>query len=698
MRSSQNTSFHATMQRITLKAMAVGVIVGIAAGIVAVGHADGTPAEGEPQIGNWGVPMEHVDRSVDPGDDFFAYVTGKWMAQAEIPADLPSWGAGIELHLKAEEDVRDIITDLAQSDPAPGSVGQKVGDLYASWMDVDRLDQLGAAPLRPHLQQIATIDSHEDLSAAFASVHATAPFGVGILPDPADTTRYIAAVGQAGLGLPGRDYYLDQGATYQGYRAAYRDYIETLFDLAGMDESEARAERILALETRLAEAHWPPEDSRNIQKVYNPMSQQQLAELVPQLDWQLIFERLGLAELETFIVTETTALEKSGRIVVDTPVQTWRDYLAFHFISDQASFLSTAFDRAKFELNRALSGVEEQRERAKRGVQLINGVMGEAVGQVYVQRQFPPQAKARVEELVGHLVAAFRERLRRNHWMDEATRTQALAKLDRFEPRVGYPEKWTDYSSLDIERDDLFGNRLELTDFHWQQQLDRLDGPVDRALWSMSPQTVNAYYNPLMNQITFPAAILQPPMFDPAADPAVNYGAIGAVIGHEIGHGFDDQGRRFDEAGRIRDWWSAGANEQFLELAAKLGAQYAAYEPVPGTHINSELTMGENIGDLGGMEMAYAAYHRYLEDCCDGKAPVIDGLTGDQRFFLGYAAAWRRIQRDDFARKQLKSDPHSPPKYRVNGVVRNMDAWYEAFDVAPGDDLYLPPSERVRIW
>ncbi|MGD8808737.1 MAG: M13 family metallopeptidase [Gammaproteobacteria bacterium] len=651
------------------------------------------------QIGAWGIDLSARDESVDPGDDFDRYVNGSWFDAYEIPADLPRFGAFVELALEAEEDVRAIVEDLSASAAPVGSVEQKVGDYYASWMNTDLLEELGATPLAPHLEYIESIDSKDELKEAFANLHLMAPFGIGIIPDPADTTRYIAFVEQGGLGLPDRDYYLNEAERFVDYRAAYRDYIATVLGLAGFNAATARAEAIFDFERRIAEVHWPPEDSRDIQKIYNPMSAAQVTELAPEIPWVTIFERLGLGDVETFVVAETTAIDAASQIVDEASLEVLKDYLAFHFIRTAAPYLSHDFDDAHFEFfSRTLQGNEEQRERWKRGVGQINQGLGEAVGRIYVERHFPEAAEEGMNDLVANLVAAMQERLRENDWMDDETREQALAKLATFEPRIGYPSKWTDYSALDINAETLLENALAIREFDWQQQLERLAGPVDRELWDMSPQTVNAYYNPLLNQITFPAAILQPPFFDPAADAAVNFGGIGAVIGHEIGHGFDDQGRRFDEQGRIRDWWTATADERFSERSQELGEQYDSYEALPGMFINGQLTMGENIGDLGGLQMAYAAYHRYLDEHAGGEAPVIDGLTGDQRFFLSWAQVWRSKAREDYTRARLVSDPHSPPRYRINGVVRNLDAWYDAFGVSEDNDLYLPPEQRVRIW
>ncbi len=658
-----------------------------------------TPAP-KAEYGSWGVDTTQGDPATKPGDDFARYANGKWLDTFEIPADLPGFVSFTKLRLDAEADVKAIIEELAAKKSAPGSLEQKVGGFFKTFMDTGKLDQLGAAPLTPHLDRIYAIQSKDDLMRAYAkaNLHGTGPMGIGILPDPADTTRYIAFVGQSGIGLPDRDYYLKREDKFAQYRAAYKDYIAKMLTLAGIADGAAKADAILALETKIAEVHWSQEDSRDIQKIYNPMSLDQLQALAPEMNWSLIMSELQLSAAPVILVAQTTAVDKEAEIFAKADMGLIKDWLAFHFIRGHAQYLSTDFDRANFEFyGKTLRGVPEQRERWKRGVNEIDANLGEAVGKIYVDRHFPPQNKAAMDALVKNLVAAFEERLKANAWMDEETRTQALAKLATFEPRIGYTTKWTDYSSLEIG-DDLLQNAINLVDFQWRDQVSRLGGPVDRERWDYPPQTVNASYNPLMNQITFPAGILQPPFFDLAADPAVNYGAIGAVIGHEIGHGFDDQGRRFDEKGRIRDWWTKASNDAFQQKADALGAQYDSYRPLPDASINGKLTMGENIGDLGGLQMAYAAYHRYLDECCGGEAPVIDGLTGDQRFFLAWAQVWRGKYREDEQRQRLATDPHSPPYYRINGVVRNLDAWYEAFGVTPEDDLYLAPEARVRIW
>lgn len=680
--------------------LSTAVLALVAACAPTANDSDTTQVEaivGEAEIGSWGFDLEGMNTDVSPGNDFYEYANGAWLDATQIPADLSNYGMFTELALEAEEHVQAIITELAAMNAAHGTVEQQVGDLYGSWMDTETIEQRGLAPAQPYLDEIAAAETHADINALFATIYHQSPFGVGIIPDPADTTRYTVFVGQGGLGLPDRDYYLDEDNAR--YRDTYRDYIAQVFGLAGIDNGAERAEAILALETRLAEVHWTQADSRDIQKIYNPMPLEQLDTLAPQFAFPTAMAQLGIDGVATYLVAQPSAIEGSAAVFAETPVQVWQDYLTFHFLSGNSGRLPAAFDQAAFEMfGRTLNGTEEQRPRDRRGVNLVGGRLGEAVGQIYVERHFPPSSKAAMEELVANLTAAFAGRLETLEWMDEETRANALTKLSTFEPRIGYPDEWQDYSALDIQPDDIFGNVMRLDAFAWNEQVADLSGPVDRGEWPYPPQTVNASYNPLMNQITFPAGILQPPFFDPNADAAINYGAIGAVIGHEIGHGFDDQGRRFDENGAIRDWWTAETNARFEERADRLGAQYDTYSPVEGRFVNGDFTMGENIGDLGGLQMAYTAYHRYLDECCGGEAPVLDGLTGDQRFFLSWAQVWRRLYREDNLISRLTTDPHSPSQYRTNGVVRNMDAWYEAFGVTEEDALYLPPEERVSIW
>ena len=681
----------------TRKAILVCVLVLIAT-VPSLGQQRGTAkAAAKPRFGNWGVDLTAIDRSVKPGDSFWHYVNGSWDKKTEIPADRTNVGVSVLLVEEAERQVRAIVEDLARDPGRSGGAGRQVGDFYASWMDTAAIEANGTAPLKPYLATIDGVQNRSDLLKLFATPGYATPVEVGIIPDPADPTHYVAAAAQGNLGLPSRDYYLLTGERYDAIRAAYRTYFVTVHRLAGIGDAEARMQRVIDLETALAKVYWAPERRRDIKQIYNPMNRTQLNALAPQLEWATLLAAARLADVATVVAMETTAIAEAGKMLDSVPLSTWKEYLTFHFLRSHAEYLPKAFDEAHFKMfSTALRGIPEQRERWKRGVDLINEHLGEAVGRIYVERHYPAESNRQMSELIANLRAGLEERIAASSWMDEPTKQQARAKLAAFDPRIGHPSKWIDYTPLQIDRRDLIGNTMRSAEFEWQLELSRLPKPVDRALWSMTPQTVNAYYNPLMNQITFPAAILQPPYFDPAADPAVNYGGIGAIIGHEIGHGFDDQGRQFDASGRLRDWWTPAAASEFAKRSEALGKQYDQFEPIPGTKVNGKLTMGENIGDLGGLEMAYAAYRRYVAQ--HGEPPVVDGFSGDQRFFLAYGQAWRSKLREDALRERLLSNPHSPPEQRVDGVVRNVEAWYRAFDVKPGDKLYLKPEERVRIW
>ncbi|MEM7016553.1 MAG: M13 family metallopeptidase, partial [Pseudomonadota bacterium] len=649
------------------------------------------------EIGAWGVDLTGMDKNVVPGNDFHRYVNGGWIKQFEIPPDKSRWGIFNILGERSTEQIHKIVTELSAGEVKPGSLEQKVGDYYSTWMDTEAINAKGLAPLKKYLAEIAEIKDRDGLMKYMTNLYASAPMGVGILPDFADTTKYTIAAVQAGLGMPDRDYYLKEDEQFAGFRESYKAYMAKVQELAGIADAASKTEAIFNLEYKLAQVHWSKVDNRNIKKIYNPMTPGELVDIAPEIDWKMMLKALGLGEPQNIIVFQPSAITASAKIFAETSVDTWKDYLAFHFIDSNAPFLPEAFDNANFEFySKTLRGIEAQRERWKRGSDLVNRNLGEAVGKVYTDKHFPPEAKRQMDELVANLSAALKERLEKNEWMDEQTRQQALLKLSTFEPRIGYTKKWTDYSKLKIEKGDMLGNAIRLTEFEWQQDLERLPGPVDRERWPYPPQTVNASYSPLLNQITFPAGILQPPFFDPNADPAINYGAIGVVIGHEIGHGFDDQGRRFDENGVVRDWWTEASGAAFKVRADKLVEQFNQYSPIEGMTVNGKLTLGENIGDLGGVEMAYAAYQKYKEKY--GEPEIIDGYTGDQRFFLSYGQIWRGKIREDALRQRLVTDPHSPMEFRINGVVRNVDAWYEAFGVKTDNALYLPPEQRVSIW
>jgi endothelin-converting enzyme/putative endopeptidase len=650
----------------------------------------------KPFYGDWGYDPSAMDKSVKPGDDFWAYVNGNWDKNTPIKADLPSAGPFITLYEKSEKDVRDILDQLA-SNPNRDHLGQQLGDFYSSYVDQAAIDAAGNAPLKPYLAEIDAAKTRAQLLALFMKPGFASPVDVDIVPDFKNSDRYAAVASQATLGMPSREYYLDDSAKMKAHRAAYRDYIITVEKLAGLPGGDAAADRIIALETELSKVQWPADQRRDIDKIYNPKTPAELAKLAPEFEWNGTLDKAGLGAAKTIIVTEPSAVAGAGKILASTPLSTWKEWLAFRFASDHASVLPKALDDARFAFySKELNGVQEKRDRWKRGVAAVNGALGEGVGEIYVKTHFPAESEAQMKELIGNLTDAYRERITNNSWMDDATRKAALEKLAAFEPRIGHPVKYIDYSSMKVVKGDALGNAIQASDFNWNLQLSRFPKPVDRTLWEMVPQEINAYYNPLANQITFPAAILQPPFFDPNADAAANYGAIGAVIGHEMGHGFDDEGRKFDPKGNLRDWWSADAAKLYSQRTDALVKQYSGFTPFPGTSVNGKLTLGENIGDLSGIEAAYAAYQKYTAK--HGESPVIDGLTGDQRFFIAYAQAWQEKDREDAERQQLLTDPHSPGKYRTNGVVRNVDAWYKAFNVQPGDKMYLPPEQRVHIW
>jgi putative endopeptidase len=650
---------------------------------------------GKPVYGDWGYATSAMDKSVKPGDDFWEYVNGTWDKNTQIAADRASAGPFVTLSDQAEKDVRQIVEQEA-SNPS-GHLGQQIGDYYASFMDTGAIEAAGTAPLKPYLGEINGAKTKAQLLSLFIKPGFASPVDVGIDADFKNPDKYSVFAGQARLGMPSREYYLQDNAKMKAHRAAYRDYIITIEKLAGLPGGAAAADRIIALETALSKAQWPAADRRDIDKIYNPMTRAQLVKLAPQFNWNASLAEAGLGTAKQIIVTEPSAVAGAGKIFASTPLSTWKEWLAFRFVSDHATVLPKAFDDARFAFySKELSGVQEQRERWKRGVAAVNGALGEGIGQIYVQTHYPAESERQMKELIGNLEDAYHDRISSAPWMDDATRKAALDKLAAFEPRIGHPVKYIDYSSMKVVKGQPLANAMAAADFDWKLQLKRFPKPVDRTLWGMYPQTINAYYSPVTNQITFPAAILQPPFFDPNADAAVNYGAIGAVIGHEMGHGFDNEGSKFDPHGKLRNWWSPEAAKAFSSRTDALVAQYNGFKPFPDLALNGKLTLGENIGDLSGVENAYAAYKKY--EAKHGQSPVIDGLTGDQRFFIAYAQAWQEKDREDAERQQVITNEHSPGKYRVNGVVRNVDAWYRAFNVQPGDKLYLPPDQRVHIW
>jgi putative endopeptidase len=672
----------------------------LAAFSLSTAHAQtATPADLiSPKYGAWGMDLTGRDTSAKPGDDFFRFANGVYLDKLAIPADRTRFGNFDFLNELSQKRVRAILEEEAARAPqAPTDDAGKVGAFYKAFMDEARIEQLGAAPMRSELDNIRKVATHEELAALMgrgATTFIRPLWGLYIDADQKAPDRYAVYLGQGGLGLPDRDYYLKP--EFAEKKAAYEKYIATMLQLGGWSDPEGAAKAILAMETKIAEVSWTRVEQRDVDKTYNPMTVAELAAAAPGFAWRPFLDAAELSKVDRLIVGENTSIPKIAAIYAETPIETLRAWSAFGVIDASAPYLSKAFVNARFEFrNKTLSGQPELAERWKRGVAAAQSGLGEAIGRVYVARYFTPEAKAKMDALVGELKVALGQRIDRLDWMSAPTKAKAREKLAKFSVKIGYPEKWRDYSSLQISPTDLYGDMERSVAFSWRRDVARLDKPVDRTEWFMTPQTVNAYYNPTMNEIVFPAAILQPPFFDPDADPAINYGGIGGVIGHEMTHGFDDQGRKSDGDGKLSEWWTPEDAKKFEAAAKGLGTQYSAFEPLPGAKVNGDLTMGENIADLGGLLLALDAYKLSLK----GKpAPVIDGLTGEQRVFYGWAQVWREKQRDDARRQQLVTDPHSPSMYRVNGVVRNIDAWYRAFGVKPGDKLYVPPEQRVRIW
>jgi predicted metalloendopeptidase len=647
-------------------------------------------------IGDFGLDLGAGNPAVKPGDDFFAYASGKWYDHFEIPPDRTTFGAFNQLDELSKQRVREIIEQAAASHPPAGTPAQKIGDYYAAYMDQAAIEANGLNPAEPDLKKIDAAGNKADIAKLFGMPGFASLFDLDLPPDLKNPDRYSVVISQSRLGLPDRDYYLKDDPKLQEIRTKYVAYIEQMLTLGGVSDPAAKAKEIMAYETAVAKAQWPIEERRDVDKTYNPRTKKQLLEYAPGFPWQVFLDASSVGGRQDLILSELTAVHDLSELFKHTSLPTLKAYLTFHYLSDHASYLPKRFDDARFAFyGQTLRGQPQQRERWKRAVDEVNGGLGELVGQLYVARYFPPESKAKMQELVANLRASLSERIDALTWMTPETKSRAHEKLATFTPKIGYPDVWKDYSALQIQRDDLVGNVRRAAEWHWQYQVARLDKPVDRQEWQMTPQTINAYYNPLNNEIVFPAAILQPPFFDPNADAAVNYGGIGAVIGHEIGHGFDDQGRKFGPDGGLKDWWTEEDAKVFKGRVDRLIQQYSSYEALPGLHVNGANTIGENIGDLGGLNMAYHAYQLSLK----GKpAPVIDGLTGDQRFFLSWAQVWRTKTRDGQLREYVMSDVHSPAYFRVNGPLPNIDEWYKAFDVHPGDKLYIKPEDRVSIW
>jgi endothelin-converting enzyme/putative endopeptidase len=668
----------------------------LAAGLLVAGGALGAQ---QPALES-GIDTTQFDKTVRPQDDLFRYVNGGWLATTEIPADRPIYGTFVALQDKVEADLSSLIEELAGSpNKAHGSTAQQVGDLYASFIDTEKLNALGAAPLRPHLAEIDALETTDEMAALvgrLSMVGLPGPVGGFIEADAGDPDTVVLYLFQGGTALPDREYYLSDDARFADARAKYETYLRTVFTLAGRPRAAEDAKAVLALETALAKIQWTQVESRDAVKTYNKMATASFATGMPGFDWAAWFRAQSLGGVKDVVVSQPSFFKGFAALVPETPLDTWKAWIAAQVITMKAPFLSPPFEDARFEFfGKTLSGQQEKRARWKRGVQLVSGNLGEALGELYVRKHFPAEARARMEAMIANLIEAYRQSITDLEWMTPATRREALAKLATFTPKIGYPDTWRDYTRLEIDPADLAGNVERATRVETEYQIGKLSRPVDRGEWLMTPQTINAYYNPVKNEIVFPAAILQPPFFDVTADDAVNYGAIGAVIGHEIGHGFDDQGRRFDGTGRLRDWWQPADETEFQKRARVLVEQFNGYSPVAGATINGELTLGENIGDLGGLSIAYEAWKLSL---AGRPSPEIDGLTGDQRFFMGWVQAWRAKARDEYLRRQVLADPHSAAEFRANGPLGNIPAFYEAFGVKPGDKLYREPAKRVKIW
>jgi putative endopeptidase len=658
------------------------------------------PAAPAPVLPPSGLALANIDRSVRPQDDLYRFVNGNWLARTEIPADRSNYGAFSKLADDVEVNLKAIAEEAAASTANAGTEQRQIGDFYASFMDEARAEQLGLAPLAGELARIDAIRDRTALVDYLAHLQVLAinnPIGIVVDPDAKRPDVYTIWADQAGLGMPDRDYYLSEDAKFAAIREKYLAYVATLLKNVGppRDVSE-QARAVVALETRLAKAQWAKVDLRDVDKIYNPYDLAGAGKLTPAIAWPRYLEMMGVAGHDSVIIGEPSYFRELSSALGDVPLPVWKNYLRVRVADDLAPYLNAAMVGFAFDFNgRTVTGTPEIRPRWKRGLTETEKAIGDMLGKAYVARHFPPAAKARMDRLIANLRAAFAASIDEIDWMGPETRREAHAKLDSFTVKIGYPEKWKDYPGLVIKRDDLVGNVLRAREVNHRREIRKLGQPIDRTEWKRTPQTVNAYYNPLGNEIVFPAAILQPPFFDMRADDAVNYGGIGAVIGHEISHGFDDQGRKFDGKGMLRDWWTAADNERFQARAGTLVSQYSAFSPIAGLTVNGQLTLGENIGDLSGLAVAHKAYRISLGGA---EAPVIDGFTGDQRFFLGWGQIWARKYREDELRKRLLTDPHSPSEYRCNGVLRNMPQFATAFDVKPGDGLYLPSGEQVRIW
>ena len=646
-----------------------------------------------------GINTANMDTSVQPGDNFNAYVNGNWMKNTKIPEDKASYGIGYMVHEKAQEDVKAIIEASAKGNFAAGSDEQKIGDFYESFMDIKSRDQKGVKPLLPEYKKIDAINNYTDLAAYFGNANkdgSNIPFSVGVIEDLKDPTQYMLLTWQGGLGLPDREYYALADVKSIEIRKKYVAHIEKMLQLGGVVAPKELAPKIMALETALAAQHMKKEQTRDIVKLYNKYAITDLSQLMPDFNWTAMLKNAGILNQKNIVIAQVEYLKSLNTIIKTTPLSTWKAYLKWSVLHGAAKSLNTALDNENFDFyGKSLYGIQVQQPLWRRGVDKVNSNLGEIVGKVYVKKHFSPEAKEQVTVLVKNLLKAYGQSIENLDWMSAETKKQALDKLSKFTPKIGYPDQWRNYADLKVVKGDLYGNQQKATAFEYNRQIGKLGKPVDRSEWGMTPQTVNAYYNPPLNEIVFPAAILQPPYFDLKVENAANYGGIGAIIGHEIGHGFDDQGSTFDGNGVMRNWWTPEDLAAFKQKTNALVAQYNSFKVFPDLNVNGEFTQGENIGDLGGLSIALKAYKMSL----NGKeSSVLEGFTGEQRVFLGWGQSWLNKSREEALRNQVATDPHSPAKFRVNGVVRNIPEFYTAFNIKPTDSLYLAPEKRVKIW
>jgi endothelin-converting enzyme/putative endopeptidase len=662
-----------------------------------------TPAASKPageEAALSGLHLKALDRSTRPQDDFYQFANGGWLDSTRIPEIYSGYTVYHQVHEEAEVALRSIIEAAGASRGENGTESQQVGDIYSSWMDTETINGNGLEPIQVDLNRVDAIATREELVSTMVELNrkgVEAPFGFYVYPDLKNSSSYAVYFGQDGITMPNRDYYLElENENFTKAREALPGYMARLLALTGLEDTQAAADRVFQLETAIAQAQWDSVENRDPEKTYNPYPVDALNELGGNFDWAVTREILGLGAADKLIIRQPSFFEAFDGMIAEVPLETWKLYLSFRVLDAAAPHLDEATAEIRFDYrNRTLNGQQEQRPRWKRGISMVNGMVGEAVGKLYVAEHFPPEAKAKMNELVENVIATLDETLEALEWMSAETRTKAKEKLAKFTPKIGYPDEWKDYSALRIEPGEHFGNLRRTLEWEHQREIDKLGQPIDRNEWFMTPQTVNAYYSPARNEIVFPAARLQPPFFQLSADDAINYGAVGGVIGHEISHGFDDKGSKFDGDGNLSNWWTDEDRAAFEKRTGALVEQYAAFEPVEGMHVNGELTLGENIGDLSGIAMAYRAYMRSL----DGQEPpVIDGFTGPQRFFIGYAMSRKGKYHEEAIINRLASDPHTPLKYRVNGPYRNIDAFHQAFETAQGDGMWLPPEQRVRIW